>query len=131
MRRKWNVWGWFEMVRAIRISNLAKKLGFRSARDKNFRRLITKMSEIGLIRVQQSGFKAHSSCHPKIVAFKSEPNNQPSEHKESHKGPSLSFNVWCDECKKYHSLDDLIEDFREKCILYRCPKSRYILAYIS
>ena len=57
------------MSRIFTTSTFARRLGFRDARDKKFRQLLKLAEKKGLIKIQQSGFKADSMHHPKIVVL--------------------------------------------------------------
>lgn len=45
----------------------AKEMGFTNAGSREFHRFRDKAIKLGFIKVQQSGFMAHSSAHPKLV----------------------------------------------------------------
>lgn len=54
-------------MKVLTQTRFAREMGFPSARDEIFRRFLKKAIEKGIVKVQQSGFMAHSSCHPKLV----------------------------------------------------------------
>jgi hypothetical protein len=48
-------------------TRFAKEMGFPSAGDKMFHRFLKKAIKRGIVKVQQSGFRADSMHHPKLV----------------------------------------------------------------
>lgn len=55
----------------LRLSTFRKKMGYTHL-NKEFKEKLVHLQRIGAILIQQSGFRAHSLCHPKIVVIKNE-----------------------------------------------------------
>ena len=51
------------------LTKIAKLAGFKSSRNKEFRRGLQFLEDAKILEVQQSGYKGHSTCHTKIVVL--------------------------------------------------------------
>jgi len=56
-------------VRILTLNKFAKRLGYKHARNAKFQRRLWHLINIGLVKVQQDGFLAHSMCHHRVVVF--------------------------------------------------------------
>ena len=51
-------------------STFAKKIGFKTAREKGFWKTLNYLKKIGAIKIEQSGFRSDSNRHKKLVVIK-------------------------------------------------------------
>ena len=57
-------------MKAMWTSTFARKIGFKTAREKGFWKTLNYLEKIGAIKIEQSGFRSDSNRHKKLVVIK-------------------------------------------------------------
>lgn len=58
------------MQKVLTLKTFARKLGYSTSRNKEFKERLRLLKALGTVKVQQSGFMGHSCAHHKIVVYK-------------------------------------------------------------
>lgn len=53
----------------LRLKSLAKRCGYKSSKDKRFKKALSNLIEKGKVKVERSGYRSDSNQHPKLVVY--------------------------------------------------------------
>jgi len=97
------------MRQILTLSVFAKKLGYSSASDREFREQLKLLQTSGVVKVQQSGYSGHSTAHPKNVVMTKDIEDLFRFH-ESKKDPEIRDLFCCPFCGRAINIFDCLKN---------------------
>lgn len=94
--------------RILTLQVFAKKLGYDSAADKEFREHLKLLQRSGVVKIQQSGFRGHSLAHPKNVIMTKDISDLLRFHADTN-DPELRDYICCPFCGRAIYIFDCLK----------------------